>query len=232
VIHRTVRLKHDPRSEAIWLTVYADLITNMALVFLALFGLTIMGDDAVARAVQSMKLETLMEHATAPRNMDDLGPVLQQEFKGVPGITVTDGIGVVRIAFGEQILFDSGSASLKNLSHVPLERVAALLKNIPQTVVVEGHTDSVPLLGRGRYKNNWELSLARSMEVVAFLSQKLPEDQLAAAAYGETRPKASNATPGGRRENRRVEIALFRNFPYPPAASPKAAMAPAGDSSL
>jgi len=82
--------------------------------------------------------------------------------------------------------------------------------------VVEGHTDSVPMGKNSPFRSNWELSLARAMSVVHLLIEKgeIESRQIAAAAYGFHRSQASNLTSMGRRSNRRVEITLFKEFPY------------------
>lgn len=72
---------------------------------------------------------------------------------------------------------------------------------------VEGHTDNWPIRG-GRYASNWELSSARALEVVKYLSavSGVEEGKFSALGYGEFRPITSNETPEGRSKNRRVEI--------------------------
>ena len=215
MIHRIFRPRSDLRTETIWLTIYADLITNMMLVFLALFGLTIMGDDALARAVQSMKFSDLYSSKDKNLNFDDLAPALRQKLRYSPETKVIEEIGAVRIEFGEHALFESGKAELKPSANSVIQIVANLLKTMPQTIVVEGHTDSVPVQPGGEYRDNNELSLARAMSVVHLLiDDGLPTAQMAAAAYGSYRPRASNDTELGRSINRRVEIALFKDFPY------------------
>jgi chemotaxis protein MotB len=81
---------------------------------------------------------------------------------------------------------------------------------------VEGHTDNVPLVPGSRYQSNRELSLARAMSVVTLLVEEgaIPSDQIAASAYGDYKPRASNVTEKGRRMNRRVDILLVKDFPY------------------
>jgi chemotaxis protein MotB len=226
MIHRLVRHRHDPRSESIWLTIYADMITNLMLVFLALYGLTVMGKDALDRAVDSMKHFEPNPAASASR-FERLAPALKETVGNLPDVAVIADADAVRVQFGEKVLFPSGSATLKPSAYEPLLTLSALLKFIPNTIVIEGHTDPVPLGANAVFKNNYELSLARSMAVVRLLIDKggLPAPQLASAAYGEYRPRASNETAEGRRLNRRVEIAIFRDFPYAdkPAAAPAAA---------
>ena len=215
MIHRLVKFQNDTRLEYIWLTIYADLVTNMMLVFLALYGLTLMSTDALSRAVQSMKLGEGFSLKETDLDFSELAPAFRQKFRYTPEVKITDAIGAVRIEFGENILFESGRAEPKKSAETAIQAVSAILKSIPQTVVVEGHTDSVPLQTGSRYRDNNELSMARAMAVVRLLIKEgLPPAQISAAAYGSSRPCASNSTALGRNANRRVEIALFKDFPY------------------
>lgn len=215
MIQRIFHNKMDQQSEAIWLTIYADLMTNLLLVFLALYGLTVMGQEAVQKAVASMK-GAKVEYQGVDLNFETLAPLLKEQFSDSADIAVTEAVGAVRIEFGESVLFESGRAVLKPDAIEKMKKVARYLKSISRTVVVEGHSDSIPLKSTGRYKDNWELSLARAMAVVDVLIKEggMPADQLAAAAYGPYRPRASNTSTIGRRINRRVEIALFQDFGY------------------
>jgi chemotaxis protein MotB len=218
MIHRLVRNQHDPRGETIWLTIYADMITNLMLVFLALYGLTAMGQDAFDQAVESMKMKKVEQTS----QVDRVAAALKDTIGIMPDVTIINDAGAVRVQFGEKVLFPSGSATLRTGARDPLMTIGALLKVLPNTIVVEGHTDPVPLAKNAAFKDNYELSLARSMAVVRLLIDKagVPAGQIASAAYGEHRPRSSNETLTGRRLNRRVEIAIFRDFPYPakPAA--------------
>jgi len=215
VIHRLFRPKHDARTETIWLTIYADLMTNLMLVFLSLYGLTIMGSDSLSRAVQSMKLGEVAAAKNSKLDFDTLAPALREKFRNVSNVKVTEDIGAVRIEFGEQALFDSGRALPKPRAKEIMTVVANMLKTMPHTIIVEGHTDSLPLQRGGPYRDNYELSLARAMSVVRILIETgVPQDQLAAAAYGAYQPRASNSDALGRSINRRVEIALFKDIPY------------------
>ncbi len=218
MLHRLYRPKFDDvRSQNIWLTVYADMITNLVLLFLALFGLVMMGDEALIKAVQSMKLEEIKHSGDISQalNLTDVAGLLRDEFKGSSDIQIREEAGATRISLGENVLFPSGSAELHAQARPVINQIANLLRLVPYTIVVEGHTDDVPLKPGSRYKDNWELSLARSMVVVRMLiADDVAPNQLAAAAYGAFHPVASNLTVDSRRMNRRVEVALFKDFPY------------------
>ncbi len=109
----------------------------------------------------------------------------------------------------DQILFGSGSTSIKAEGRGVLGKVARQLKDLAgHRIRVEGHTDSLPI-SRPRYPSNWELSGARAAVVVRFLvDQGLDPATLSAAGWGPYQPIADNATPKGRARNRRIEIVL------------------------
>jgi len=75
---------------------------------------------------------------------------------------------------------------------------------------VDGHTDNVPLGGRGRYRDNWELSQGRALSVVRYMSSSLgiPPNRLAANGFGEFQPVNPANTPQARAQNRRIELKL------------------------
>jgi len=220
MIHRLLKRRtDDARTETIWLTVYSDLMTNLVLVFLALYGLVTMGQQSFHQAMESMKLVGVRETSDPDKTvltLEEVAHLLRQEFKNDPDISIFEKSGVVRVEFGENVLFTSGEAQLKESAYPELRTIAHFLELLPYTIIVEGHTDDVPVLIGSPYKNNNELSMARAMSVVNELidKQKIPPGQIAAAAYGPFRPRASNLTPSDRRFNRRVEIALFKEFPY------------------
>jgi chemotaxis protein MotB len=112
----------------------------------------------------------------------------------------------------DEVLFDSGSATLKPQSGPLLSKVSELLHLSPDhDISVEGHTDNVPIRG-SVYPTNWELSTARASGVVRFLvahgAQKM---RMSASGYASLHPISENTTDAGRTRNRRVEIVLLRS---------------------
>ena len=104
-------------------------------------------------------------------------------------------------------------ATVKPAGAGVLRKVGAILNRAgDRRVIVQGHTDNVPIVGRlGQlYPTNWELSAARAVNVVRFLHEEvgLEPSRLSASALSEYQPKTDNSTEEGRRQNRRIEIVL------------------------
>lgn len=114
-----------------------------------------------------------------------------------------------RVVYPTDRLFMPGSAELSPEGKSTLEELAKELKKEGYSeIVVACYTDASPVVtNTDRYPSNWELAGARAGTVVRFLAGKgLPDSVLTAVSYGPTRPIASNATPDGRSQNRRLEI--------------------------
>ncbi len=118
------------------------------------------------------------------------------------------------VAIVDRVLFPSGQAMLTSEGRRIIEKVGAVLAKGPdRRILIEGHTDDVPIGAtlRGVFPTNWELSTARATEVVKYLitQTKLPANRLSAVGRADTAPIASNASEDGRMQNRRIEIILL-----------------------
>lgn len=113
----------------------------------------------------------------------------------------------------ENILFDSGEATLKTEGEAALTEIAQVLATIPgREFQVAGHTDNVPIHSR-RFPSNWELSTTRAVNVTRFLTEHgLDATRVSAAGHADSAPVSSNDTPEGRAQNRRIEIVLMPNL--------------------
>lgn len=113
----------------------------------------------------------------------------------------------------DDILFPPGKADLKPEGKIAIMRVAEALREITdRDFQVAGHTDNVPIKS-GRFKSNWELSLARALVVLKILTEAgMDSRRLSAAGFADQAPVADNATEEGRRKNRRIEIVLEPNM--------------------
>lgn len=122
-------------------------------------------------------------------------------------VTIKD--GKVYVSLAEQLLFKSGSTDVDVKGQEALKKLAEVLKkNTDIEVLIEGHTDNVPI-STSRIRNNWELSVLRATSIVDILTKAgVDPQQIMAAGRGEHHPVATNASVEGKRLNRRTEIIL------------------------
>lgn len=124
-------------------------------------------------------------------------------------LTVFTKNGRVYVSLQENLLFPSGSAVVNPKGREALGTLANVLNANPDiAIVVEGHTDSIPI--KGRYEDNWALSVARATAIVRILTNtyKVNPQRIVASGKGEWEPVDSNSTAEGRQRNRRTEIIL------------------------
>jgi chemotaxis protein MotB len=136
-------------------------------------------------------------------------------------ISLSQDGGRLRVGLVDKILFDSGEAAVSKRGEEVLAKVGAVLASIDdKQIQVSGHTDKTPISDKltAQFPTNWELSTARAINVVRFLSEKanVPPERLVASGYSEYHPIANNKTSAGRAKNRRIEILLT------PSLAPKA----------
>lgn len=126
-------------------------------------------------------------------------------------VTQVTGRGLRIRLLTDRVVFDSGQADLKASGGRLVDALAVVLRSAPdRPIQVDGHTDGVPLAG-GPYGDNWGLSTARAAAVVRRLvADGFNPRRLAAGGFADNKPVATNATPQGRAQNRRVEILLAR----------------------
>jgi chemotaxis protein MotB len=118
--------------------------------------------------------------------------------------------GKVYVSMSDKLLFKSGSAVIEEKGIAAIKVLADVLNKNPEIdILVEGHTDSIPIK-TPIYKDNWDLSVARATSIVRILTNeyKIIPTRLTASGRGEFSPRASNASPEGRASNRRTEIIL------------------------
>jgi chemotaxis protein MotB len=120
--------------------------------------------------------------------------------------------GVVFISLSDKMLYKTGGSDVLPAAEVVLEKVAKVINDYKDyDVLVEGHTDNVPMRGLGVLKDNWDLSALRATSVVRMLQTKfgVAPNRMTAGGRSEFVPKATNNTDVGRAENRRTEIIIL-----------------------
>ena len=139
---------------------------------------------------------------------------LREVLEGQDGVRIEGD----RFVFSSEVLFEPGSATLSALGQGEILNIAGILTSISDDIPdgidwvirVDGHTDNVPVGTGGRFQDNWELSQARALSVVRFMSGDLgfPPGRLAANGFGEFQPINPEDTPEARAQNRRIELKL------------------------
>ncbi len=116
----------------------------------------------------------------------------------------------VVVTVGSAGAFSSGSAKLTKQARAIMQKIAKVSGKGAGQVNVSGHTDDVPLIFGGQYRDNWDLAAARASSVVQELSKAktIPSEKLKAISFGETKPLEQNDTREGREKNRRIEIEI------------------------
>jgi chemotaxis protein MotB len=123
----------------------------------------------------------------------------------------------LQVTMVNAILFPEGGWELSQSGQQELGKIVPTLQSISgKQIVIEGFTDNEPILEplASRFPNNWYLSSARAISVVTYLEgQGLDPNGLSAVAFGKHRPIASNDTPAGRAQNRRINIVIQDQTP-------------------
>lgn len=212
----------DKEHTSIWLIIFADITTNLMLFFLMLFAMTRMTAEDRQMALAGMESTVVNRSARAQadrerqarkeRETEAIGrlerAVAEGRLAGKATIAVTE--REVKIALNPESFFSIGSARLNPGTIDVLQSLAGLIEDFPSDIIIEGHTDNIPVRG-GAYRSNWELSIARAVGVVNFFTGLgIAPRQLIAAGYGEFHPAHANDSEVNRARNRRIEITIVR----------------------
>lgn len=220
-----------------WLDTYADTITLLMTFFVLLYASSSADSEkfqAMAQAFQSVMTgkgtKHIMDYSLEGGEVPIVGettssvnippPVTKEdaeesmqnfiEDNGLEGKVevVEDSRGYI-FELKEKILFETGKSELKEESLPILNLLTEYVKKIPNDIIIEGHTDNVPI-SNYKYKDNWQLSAARAYTVMSYFlnKQQLEANRFSAMFYGEQKPVVSNDTPENRAKNRRVNILI------------------------
>jgi chemotaxis protein MotB len=171
----------------------------------------LLGDDLAAAPAVQQDLDRLHAQLTSL-----LSPQISQHI-----VTLRLGRDGLVISLRESGFFNSGSALPHPQAKATLDKVAATIASTPYDIRIEGHTDNVPI-HTAQFASNWELSTARATELakIFIVDYHLAPARLSAAGYAEYHPVASNDTPEGRSQNRRVDIIVLPRISVVPAQKP------------
>jgi chemotaxis protein MotB len=224
-----------PENHERWIVSYADMVTLLFALFVVLFAISDSNPRKLLLVQQSLDRafnvgvlsgvsggSPIFEtgggmspgfNQIQSQNLADISRTLGEYAgsKGLEGkIQVRRDADSITISLQDNLLFASGSAALKPGSQEVLAEVGRLLRQLPNLIRIEGHTDTVPV-NSADYPTNWELSGARAATVLRFLNESagLAHARLTLAGYADTRPVADNATAEGRALNRRADIVIL-----------------------
>lgn len=203
--HKPKYLQAEHGSRERWLISYTDIVTILLILFVAVAAHAM---RAHADPVRPSPPPSAVADQPAPRA--SLARV-EQKLKNHSLDLRLESRGLV-ISLPQAVLFGSGDDQVKADARPVISQIASVLQDIPNKVALVGHADSVPIHNH-RFKNNWELSTARSLSLLALLTNEygISEARLSVQGYGSYNPKNTNNSADARAENRRVEILILED---------------------
>lgn len=223
--------KPDDINTNAWMDTYADTITLLLTFFILLYSMSSTDNEKLKVIAAALKgeitgiptkledtpdaLEGVLEQGIGLKNPYDALVEQVQDIINESGLTESikireEDTGVV-LQLSESILFDTGRADLKPESTKVLDIISKLIPSIQNDIMVQGHTDNVPI-NSSTYKSNWELSTQRAVCVVKYFIENkgLDPTRFSATGYGEYKPLVDNTTAENRAINRRVDILIVQ----------------------
>lgn len=206
-----------------YLITYADLITLLLGLFIILYAMSnidVSKYQGVAAAMGSIFgnesdfSSAGSDAVVIPRPSDKLANDLNRliaQYNYGRSVRLEENERGVTIHILEDIMFPPGKTNLSDISKTVLSNLAVLLKNLPNDIRVEGHTDNIPI-NTVQYPSNWHLSVDRALSTAYYLIQNegLSAEKVSVVGYAEYRPIASNDLPETRALNRRVDIVILK----------------------
>jgi chemotaxis protein MotB len=196
-----------------WLLSYADFITVLFAVFVLMF-VSARAKDRSSTSLPAPAAEPAMPLPPVQRQsnlLTDLQNALSIEQQtGVVTLSVDDR-GVV-IALDDKLCFQPGRADIEPAAVPMFAKLAQILGQRGNRLLLEGHTDSMPI-HNAQFRSNWELSTARSIAVMELMQEEanIPGQRFLIGGSADNAPVSSNSTEQGRAHNRRVEIVVIES---------------------
>ncbi len=206
-----------------WILPYLDvfiLLTMMFIVLLSMSSYELLNSRSTVEN-QQQTIEALNEEIEPLRQLEMEGRsaiVLQHwqervhqvldslKLKDDVALTLEDEF--ISLQIEDRMLFDSGNAQLKTTGQQILDNLLPVFELAAGTILIEGHTDNIPI-DTTQFPSNWELGAARASNVVKYLASRgMPASRLRAISYADSKPVAANDTEEGRQKNRRVAMLL------------------------
>ena len=211
--------QHAEEGEGSWLVSYADMMTLLVGFFVILLSFSSVDQE---KFEQVKRAATREFGGTYQVPYGDISDRIKSEMNklglGDQFVIKQTDLGV-EISFLGTVFFQVGAADLKPEANLLMEKLIPVVKTESKdfNIVIEGHTDDVPIGSGLSFKSNWELSSVRACRVLDVFEQNgFPKEHLTAVGYGEARPivpnrdAAGNPIPANQSQNRRVVIKLLK----------------------
>lgn len=227
-----------PPGLPMWMATYSDMVTLLLTFFVLLLTMASMDPTKFVQAKSSIEdaFGWSTKAAPVPFSIPVLPSPPKSKFTPIPRQTAvqyfkriqtdlemtkldtqvealqTDNDSII-LRIHDTVLFEEGQTVLNPASYPVLRKIADIVRPLPMTMRIEGHTDSTPVAG-GK-TSNWDLSVARSVAVMSFYhrGELFALDRMSAAGYGDSRPLVPNTSPENKAQNRRVDFILRSNRP-------------------
>lgn len=219
---------HNEPGHHRWLLTYADMITLLLVLFVVMFAISAINmkkyREFKQSATQAIGSHVALTTTTTPApskatsvaslQARQLTQIHQQLIaaltaKGLAGdVNISSNSAGLAVGLAtDSAFFGTDNAQLDSVGKEIVDVVASVLKSYPNAIEVAGYTDNQPITG-GPYPNNWALSAARATTVVVRMTKRdgVAPSRVVLIGFGQYHPLASNSTPVGRAENRRVNI--------------------------
>ncbi|NLZ38498.1 MAG: OmpA family protein [Firmicutes bacterium] len=223
--------QNDSNSAPEWMVTYSDMVTLLLAFFILLYAYSVVDMQRFQEVLSAIQIslgagEGVLDRSPSISDPDGVNPSAPSQleqilltYEAVQRYIEQEGLtdyihprleerGVV-LEIEDSILFDPGRAEIKAEAKKILQKVTGIIKSVPNQIIVEGHTDNVPM-NTPRYPSNWELSVDRAVRVVRYFieEQHIRPERFIATGYSEYHPVSSNETAAGRAKNRRVNIVI------------------------
>ncbi len=201
-----------------WVVSYADFVTMLLALFMVMYASNGINTKELSKVIQkTFGIEQVLSDKEVSEPIEvpvdknqELYENLKGKFNSDTSLSVVKESRGIIIRINDTMLFDEGSAIIKSEAKSTLEKITSELTAIDNPIIIEGHTDTIPIKN-DKYPSNWELSTARATHIIKYLteSKQISPTRLSAVGYGEYMPIDANTTSSGRAKNRRVDIIVL-----------------------
>lgn len=196
-----------------WVVSYADFVTMLLALFMVLYAVVQIDNEKLSALESKMQQQfnfTQKMGYNNIKNEDELEKIFEKNISQTKSINLIKSPRGLVIRVNDKLIFDEGSAQIKPQAEKSLKEIVKTLTKIDNPVIIEGHTDSIPINNQ-KYSSNWELSTARATNIISYAMNisKINPKRFSAVGYGEYVPIADNTSISGRMLNRRVDIIVL-----------------------